>query len=240
MEHDYIREVHESILFEEEAHTYLFEGEYLTSGTTFLGQFHEPFNRNKVLDKKTSCPYERTNIKIDWEISSPRGTAIHEHLETIAKELKTTMIDRYDQVKHKIKVEYRDQVEKGCILVDSYLSRGNYEIVGTEVRITNGKIAGTIDLLLYNLDTNKYLLLDYKTCVSLTKAHYGKMFYEPFDDITCSKHDKYSMQLSLYSAILEDCYDVEVEDMQLLWIPLEGKELLMQCDDYRDVVRRAL
>ena len=230
--------IHNEIQFNEKKHEYIFEGVKLTSGTQFIGKFHEPFNRDEVLNRKTDCPFDRTNIKAKWEISSPVGTAIHEHLETLTNNVKGSMIETYEKNKHKIALQYREQVEKGCRLVDMFID--DYEIVGTEVRITNGKIAGTIDLLMYNLETDKYLLLDYKTCVNIDKAHYGKSFDEPMGEIMASKHDKYSMQLSLYSAILEDNYDIEVEGMYLLWIPLEKEEELIKCSDYRDVIRRVL
>ena len=239
MTKEHILEVHNQIVFDEIPHKYYFEGEEKISATTFIKQFHEEFDREKVLDKKGLQGLDRINEKDNYRLSGPKGSTIHECLEFIAINLVDSMLNCMNKYVNSIKLEYRNQIEKGCILVDNWLNQG-YEIVGTEVRVTDGIIAGTMDLLLYNPKTGKYVILDYKTCDKLGKNNYGSMFNEPFKEIECSKHSKYSMQLSLYAAILEDNYEVEIEGMYLLWIPKEQDEFEWACEDLRDVIRRVL
>lgn len=220
---EHILAVHNEIEFDEPTHTYTFEGQELISGTTFISQFHKPFNKHVILSRYP--PEQRIRMKYKWDNSSTWGTMIHELLELELNGIQTNR---------------EVQVSKGLNLISDFLEQ-DYELVGCEIRITNGTIGGMIDVLMQHKITKKFLLLDYKTSEKLPKhAYQDERFYEPFQDIEYCKFNKYSMQLSLYSAILEDNYDIEVDDMFILWIPLEGKECAWRCEDYRNVIRRVL
>lgn len=227
MNHELILKRHNEIEFEPIKHTYLYKGNYLTSGTTFTSQFHKPFNREEILTKL--YPNEQTRVlkRYEWSNSSIWGTYIHELLELHFNNIKV------DCKEH--------QFLEGVNLVEQYLRKG-FEMVGTEVRITDGTlIAGTIDLLLYNPNTDKYILLDYKTCDKLSKVTYrDERFYEPLQHIEYNKFTKYSLQLSLYGAILEEHYGVEIEEMSLLWIPIHSEGLIWRCDDYRKEMKELI
>lgn len=221
-----ILQTHNEIVFEPQEHTYFYNGKYLTSGTKFISKYHKPFNKEEILNKQYSDPITKAKKRYEWDNSSVWGNYIHELLEI-----------HYS-------INNINATEKEFIYavnrVEEFIRKG-YEIVGCEVRITNGVIAGTIDLLMFNSSNDKYLLLDFKTCKKLSKATFNnERFYKPLDDIEYNKFTKYSLQLSLYASILEDNYDVEVEDMFIIWTNSENEGITWRCEDLREHIRRVL
>lgn len=228
MNHELILQIHNEIVFEPIKHTYFLNGKYLTSGTTFISQYHKPFKKEEVLDKLYQDPLQKARKRYEWDNSSVWGTYIHELLEL-------------HFTGHTIQTNEVEFIA-GINRVEELIREYDLEILGCEIRVTNGIIAGTIDLLTYNTQTNKYVLIDFKTCQKLDKRTYNdERFYAPLQDIEYNKFNKYSLQLSLYSAILEDNYEnVEVEDMFLIWINKDNKGVIRRCDDYREQIRRVL
>lgn len=226
MTKELILETHNKIEFEPQAHTYYYNNKYLTSGTEFISQYHKPFNTEEILKKLYQDPKQRAYKRYEWANSSTWGTYIHELLE---------MHYNGEEI-HTNEVEFLFGINR----VEEFLRKG-YEIVGTEIRVTNGEIAGTIDLLLQDPITKTFLLLDFKTCQKLDKMTYrDERFYSPLEDVEYNKFNKYSLQLSLYASILEDNYGVDVEDMFLIWINKENKGVTWRCEDLREEIRRVL
>lgn len=77
--------------------------------------------------------------------------------------------------------------------------------------------AGTTDLILLNRETNKLIIVDWKTNKDLHK-NYRDLLYYPFDEyVNCPLH-KYYIQLSFYQIMVEET-GLEVEDRWIIHLP---------------------
>jgi hypothetical protein len=96
-------------------------------------------------------------------------------------------------------------------------------------------LVGTIDFLCYNKIKDCYAILDWKTSKKFEHTNRYQKMKEPFnteDDCNCNH---YSMQLSLYKAILEKhCPSMKIGEMMLVQIPCKetAKSEIFLCKDY--------
>lgn len=223
-----IIETHNKIIFDSDKHKYTYNGVELISATECLSLFKEPFNKEEILNKLYGHDLQtKAEKRYEWDNSSSWGSYIHELLEH-------QIMEREDIRTQEI------QFINGMKLYNKFVKAG-YELVGCEVRVTNGEIAGTIDILMINPKNNKYLLLDFKTCDKISKSGYnGKKFYEPLNNLDDCKFNSYSLQLSLYSTMLEEYYGVEVEGMYLLRISKNGSSEIMKCSNFKEQIKQII
>ena len=175
------------------------------SVTTFIGSFFDEFNPPKVAEKLI-----RTNIKYmhytpeqlmrEWTEAADYGTLVHEEIENYIN-FKTPM-------KEKKSVNGAEWLEKYCINSD-------FEIY-SEVMVYSEELglAGTIDLLLFDKNSSKYSIMDWKTSKRISMRAYKnkKGTHHLTSHIDDCNFNHYSLQLSLYKYILETYYGIEVSD----------------------------
>jgi hypothetical protein len=77
------------------------------------------------------------------------------------------------------------------------------------------RIVGSVDAIFLNLKTNKYLIVDWKRSKKVTGKG-GDKGYWPLNHLRSSNLTKYSIQLSLYTYILEQNYGLEMEESALV------------------------
>ena len=77
------------------------------------------------------------------------------------------------------------------------------------------RIVGSVDGIFLNLHTNKYLILDWKRSKEVTGKNGDKGFW-PLNHLRSNNLTKYSLQLSLYTYILECNYDLDMESSALV------------------------
>lgn len=120
-----------NIVFDEETHTYIYEGNFLQSVTQLLA------------DKGISPNYSTVDKDLLAK-ASERGTQVHALIE---KWIKTGEGEENAYLDHFI----------------DFLLDEHYVVVGSEVRVANDKLGGTIDLILFNIDSKEYVIVDIKT-----------------------------------------------------------------------------
>ena len=77
------------------------------------------------------------------------------------------------------------------------------------------RIVGSVDAIFLNLHTNKYLIIDWKRSKKVTGKNGDKGFW-PLDHLRSNNLTKYSLQLSLYTYILECNYNLDMESSALV------------------------
>ena len=94
------------------------------------------------------------------------------------------------------------------------------------------KIAGSIDILLYNQSTKNYEIIDWKTSKSIDKTSYGgKMGTHPITShLMDCKYVHYSIQLSFYRYLLEEYYGLRIKNQ--LIAHLSGNSCTMHKANY--------
>ena len=188
--------------FDPVAHRYTYEGEPFISVTRFIQQFHKPFEQDYWSKKKA----EQAGVPQDWilaewkklnDYANEVGTDTHQWIEDYFNQIWKPLPSNLDVIHriNKFNKIYAKQLHK-------------LEPLKFEVRVFSPKwkIAGMIDsLFVYR---GKIYILDWKTNKDFTDDNHPKGTYEkllaPFQDHFKNHLNEYSIQLSLYSLILEE------------------------------------
>ena len=179
------------------------------SATTFIDQFFEKFDAIAIATKLVNSSPKYMDKTVDdvlkiWKESANHGTKVHEELENYI--LKKTPITEKKTV-------------HGLKWLKNFILSGNFKIY-PEVIIYSEKLklCGTIDLLIKNMENNKFLILDWKTSKLINKKSYNKKvgIHAASKNIEDSKFNHYSLQLSLYRFLLEKFYGLEIYSQSIL------------------------
>lgn len=96
--------------------------------------------------------------------------------------------------------------------------------------------AGTGDILLYNKNTGKYIIGDYKTNKDLFKNFKGQKMLGVFDDLLDMPLNHYQLQLSFYQILFEQI-GLNVESRKIIWLKPDGNYQMYDTQDYTAVLR---
>ena len=180
-----------------------------TSVTTFIGQFFEEFDAKKVATKlvKTNIKYMHMSVEelmAQWKYSADYGTIVHEELEDY--------IINGTEVKEKKSIQGIDWLKK-------YMMKSNYDVYSECVVYSKElKLAGTIDLLLYDKNSDSYNILDWKTSKRIdSKAFKNKKGnHSVTSNMDDCNFNHYALQISLYRYILEEFYGLKISEHMIV------------------------
>jgi hypothetical protein len=91
--------------------------------------------------------------------------------------------------------------------------------------------AGTLDILLYNTKTGKFIIGDYKTNKDIFKNFKHEKMLSPFNDLLDMPYNHYQVQFSLYELLLKP-YNIEIEERWLIWLHKNGNYQVYRTTDY--------
>ena len=195
------------LYFNEETHTYKLGEQNLQSVSSIVSSQFRRFNayvvssnlvRNKAKDPES--PYfgmTQQDIIQQWAESGKEardcGTRLHRDIECFFLHKKSPDVT----------------TPEWDMFLDFISDHPDWHIVGTEVRVHNDKVAGTIDAV-FNTPEG-VVLVDWKRCKALDFSGYGQGIGRMKHVQDCN-YSKYSLQLSLYKQLFgEDvvaCYIV--------------------------------
>jgi ATP-dependent exoDNAse (exonuclease V) beta subunit len=188
--------------FDPNLHRYTYEGEPFVSVTRFIQQFHKPFEQDywsKLKAQQSGVPQDW--ILAEWkkinDYANEVGTDTHQWIEDYFNQIWKPLPSNLDVI-HRINKFNKIYSKKLFKL----------EPLKFEVRVFSQKwkIAGMIDALF--VYRGKIYIIDYKTNKEFTDDNHPKGTYEkllaPFQDYFKNHLNEYSIQLSLYSLILEE------------------------------------
>ena len=227
--HVHPRDAH--IAFDEPTHKYYVNGtcQGNISCTGFIHEFFGHFDAKKTIQKMrksanwpNSKYFGRTDEEImkEWSDSgkqaSAAGTAMHLAIEQymhgayaeIAPEIKETPEWRYFLkfwADHGADLEpYRSEWE---VFTDSLVP------VAGERKI---KLCGSIDMVYRRKSNGKFVIYDWKRSKEIKSDNPFQSGLAPVDHLPDTNYWHYTLQLNVYKWILEQYYDVEVEDLYLV------------------------
>lgn len=229
------------IVFDADKHTYTLNGKKLNSVTEYLKEFQKTFDREGI----SKCVAEKegrsvAEVLAEWDATGERarimGTAVHSYIEQTMRgngngqlsldpflDLNTMLPeclafnDLWRQLSPKVSYS-REHIE--WVIGDEYL-----------------RIAGTADMMFYSPETGKHHLWDWKTG-KFDLDNKWEMLLEPFDYLSASKFNIYSLQISLYRLIIERNTNFELGDSYLVHLSPNGyqvhraidlRERLLEC-----------
>lgn len=196
--------------FDPESHTYEYQGNRLTSATTYIGKFYKKFdNENISKASAKSWGVSQQDVKDLWKsngyLTSGFGKVVHEALEHYDKfkvvgsviALKKGLENNYCLPKHPV---LRSIIE-GFIAIDK--TEG---IVVPEALITNVErgYCGHADRVLI-IDEKKKIcrIQDYKININSEELDSNLKPLIPFNELPANKITKYQLQMSFYANMLE-------------------------------------
>jgi len=98
---------------------------------------------------------------------------------------------------------------------------------------------GTADIILYNKNTGKFIIGDYKTNKELFANFGGQKLTGSFNFLLNTNFNKYQIQFSTYQVLFEQS-GFEVESRVLVWIKPDSTFEAFSTEDYTDVVKKHL
>lgn len=192
------------LAYNDESHSYKLDGIDLTSVTKLINNFKESdFEAVKISNisaKSHNDKYELTNSQYSldnqyfldrWKFKGEYTRALGSYVHLFAESFPYF-------IKHDLKEE--------AMVVDFYNNVSpNYIHVCNELKVYNTefRFAGTLDLLMYDIENNEFVLYDWKTSDILDQKSYGT-FKEPFNFFKNNKVNGYNIQLIHYKYAFEE------------------------------------
>lgn len=221
--------------FDPGQHKYTYHGETFQSVTQFIGQFHLPFDTEKWSKiKAEQAGVGQEEIKKEWkrlnEYANEVGTGMHNYIELYFKR-------EYQEIPTNLDLVNR--INKFNTVYAKHLHK--LEPVAFEVRVFSPrwKKAGMIDSLFVR--DGKIFILDWKSNKEFRtdadkKGTYSKLL-PPFDAYYANHLNEYSIQLSMYAAILEE-WGFEIGGAYLVHIgPGEEEARIHKAHDLRGIIK---
>ena len=200
--------------FDEPTHTYTVEETKLKSVSHFIGKYKNKFDADfmaPLVARKRGISTEE--VLQEWEDvkykSCELGTKVHLFGE--------------NYVNDGFKGEPSNGYEKAIVEFWKILPKHISPLI-MELQMYNKDwgIAGTTDIILYNHNTNKLILADYKTNGNLFNNYKGQKMLAPFENYLDDSFNGYQLQLSMYQLLLEQT-GYEVEKRIIVWLKPEGE-----------------
>jgi ATP-dependent exoDNAse (exonuclease V) beta subunit len=223
--------------FDPKYHKYTYGGKAYTSVTKFIQNFHKPFEQDYWSTKKADeagVPQEW--ILNEWKEKNDRanfvGHSTHEWIENYFKQIPQWLPNDLD---------ITDRINKFNIIYSKQL----YKLtpVTFEIKIFSKKypLAGTIDsIFLYK---GKLFIVDWKTNSKFTHNEHESGKYEkllnPFTNLWKNHLNEYSIQVSLYSLILEE-WGFDIRGAYLVHIGPESDAIIHKALDLKEYLRNYL
>ena len=224
--------------FDPAKHKYTYHGDTFQSVTQFIGQFHKPFESEYWSKKKAEdTGVDQQDILKEWkrlnDYANEIGTEMHNYIELYYKKI-------FQEIPTNLDLLHR--ISKFQMIQAKQLHK--LEPLAFEVRVFSPKWkkAGMIDSLF--IKDGKIFILDWKSNKLFKddnhpSGRYNKLL-EPFDDFYENHHNEYSIQLSMYAAILEE-WGFEIGGAYLVHIgPGEEDAQIYKAKDMRNIIKKYL
>lgn len=218
-------------------HRYTYNGEQFVSVTQFISLFHEKFDNeywSKYKSDQLGIPQEE--ILQSWKELNDRsnfiGTSTHNWIESYFKKV-------YQELP--VDIDVIDRINKFNVAFCKYLYKLTPIKFEQRIFSRKWKIAGMIDsIFLYK---NSIIIIDYKTNKDFTDDDHPKGRYEkllsPFENFYKNHLTEYSIQVSLYSLILEEI-GIKINMCYLLHIGPDEQAKMYKYIDMKDILRKFL
>jgi len=231
------------ISLEEESHTYslLNSDIKFKSVTEFIHTFFKPFDEQKIAKKLTQTSLKYKGMSVgqlinSWNKRRDRGTIVHKQIEDfINSECKIS--DAEMNTLDLKAIQGINFINKKC-LKETNLLASEVIIYSEEL-----KLAGTIDLIIFNKEKNHISIIDWKTNKKINKKSFNsnqKGLKFPLNNMDDCNFNHYNLQLSMYQYILESYYNVTVNGLFLVHLNEQDFNYKNYICDYKKKIIRQM
>jgi len=175
------------------------------SVTQIVENYFEPFDKESVAQKLvTTIPkyfgMDPNELIKEWDATAQYGTNVHKQIESYILDNKNP-----DDIK----------AERGVQWIKKYLNDPNKAIY-PEVIVFNKelKIAGSIDIIIFDKSLNQYEIVDWKTSKKIDMSSYNNKMgtHQITQHLMDCRYVHYSLQLSFYRYLIEEYYNLNVSN----------------------------
>jgi ATP-dependent exoDNAse (exonuclease V) beta subunit len=220
--------------FDPKLHKYTYEGEPFISVTKFIQQFHKPFDEDYWSKAKAK---ERNTTQ---ELILEEWKKINQYANEVGSDTHQWIEDYFNKIWKPLPLnpDVLDRINKFNKIYAKHLYK--LEPLKCEVKVFSKKwkIAGMVDALF--VYRGKIYIIDYKTNKEFTtdeNIKYPEKLLPPFTDYYKTHLNEYSIQISMYSLILEE-WGFDIAGGYLLHIGPNNEEAkLYKCLDMRTRLR---
>ena len=224
------------ISLEEETHTYSLQNSDIEfqSVTEFIHTFFREFDEVKIANKLTSSHPKYVGldpkelIKI-WNGNRDRGTKVHKQIEDFILKKDSDIYDPKSQ-------------QAIQFLIKKFIKNSNILLPELIIYSKELKLAGTIDLVIYNKLTDQISLIDWKTNKKINKRSFRASetgIKWPTQNLPDCNFTHYTLQLSLYKYVLQNHYNIKVNGTFLMHLRDDTYEL-HKCDYKENIISSML
>ena len=232
------------ISLEEESHTYslLNSDVKFKSVTEFIHTFFKPFDEQKIAKKLTQTNLKYKGMSVEqlinsWNKRRDRGTIVHKQIEDFVNSECKISDAEMNNLDLKT-IQGINFINKKCLKKTNLLAS---EVIIYSEEL---KLAGTIDLIIFNKEKNHVSIIDWKTNKKINKKSFkssqkGVRF--PLKNMDDCNFNHYNLQLSMYQYILESYYNVTVNGLFL--VHLNEQEFNYKnyiCDYKKETIKQML
>ena len=240
------KKAYEGLVFDEEPHKYYVHGNNFPSVSGFVGRFKHKFNVEKM-SKLTAYKEKRTqkSVKKEWKELNDFGTSLGTDFHNFGEALGYLYLnDPYWDLRLKPETPQQEWLlywwkhKKPWWLYPVFFELQMYSL--------KYSLCGTTDIVFIDLRTGKFIIADYKTNKTTSRAGKCGMFgsYDmmlaPFNDLKQNAYNGYQIQLSTYQILFQDAMPYEVSGRLLLWFKREGGFELYWTDDLTKKIYKEL
>lgn len=234
------------LIFYDEGHRYLDSrtDKFIPSVTQTIGKYVKSFNKEywtlyKALERagvKTKKHHSEQQMYLDGVlVSLDKAREVARQICTVTPQqigheweslsiqgkAKGTSLHKYAEG-----CVYGKRSEEGFVQVDKWVDdtyiKGDYFPIRMEIIVGNDIVCGQSD----NLSgyRSEVFLKDYKTDKKFRDTNPWENFLPPFEHLQQCEYNKYALQMSMYSWILEDVANIKVDHLQAIWFPKHTEE----------------
>jgi hypothetical protein len=206
------------ITFNEEAHTYQYDGIDCLSVTGIINRYKKPFDTERIATNyAVKNGLSVFDVIADWEDKKNKAA------------VKGTHLHKYAELKFLCKQYQLNQTDSLEILhtlfnmIDSFYNdvRGKLIPVRTEMIVgdKNRRLCGMIDKLFYNVRSNELQIWDYKTNkeIKIYSPYKNKMI-NGLEHLHECEFNTYSLQLALYKKIIQENTNLKLGNSYICWV----------------------
>ena len=221
-----------NIKLERDSHTYkLIDDESIDflSVTTYISQFFEKFDSLKIAKKLVTKVPRYKHMSVDellskWNDARDHGTNVHNEIENY-------LLNQEEASEPK--------ALQAIKWLDKHVFFEKHKLFSEEIIYSKElKLAGSVDLIIENIETNEHTIIDWKTNEKIPTSSYGKKtgIHPITQDIEDCKYNLYALQLSLYRFLLEKYYGFKI-NRQLIVHLKDDKVLAYMTPYYEDHIK---
>jgi len=241
------------ILFLEKNHTYKINGKLAKMSVSgLIKKYEKPFDSQRIAKNVAEKEgFSVEDILEQWEFSKDyschKGSEFHKFVENFLARKQISLdinsIKHFFEQRKKFytKNSINNYVSEIKNAISNFINfynwwKTDHILLKSEFVIGDKEteICGTIDNLSYNKRTNELVMFDYKTNKDIKrKNQYGEKFLNPLEHLDKCEFTKYSLQLSLYSTIIEKTTEFKVPKSYIVWVNGEDGYELIECLDLK-------